>query len=319
MEISKAIEKAREFILIRRDNMGLWADFRSRNHRESIDWVSSYVGLSLLRAGASLADLELTAESMSKRQNESGGWGYNKETSAPDADSTAFSIQFLSRFGYKAEIEKAKRFLLQHQRDNWGFGTYLAELIRLDYKERIPVDTPLDGWCSAIPEVTAIALQALPDNERAIEYMKQSQNEGGFWRSYWYNSDIYATVQVIKSLQDNKYEEKIKKAQEWLAGQKPEMSFYLALLVRGIRNNTKYTDKTDSGISNLLNLQKEDGGWESHPILRVPSFSNLRPWEDSSRWREDISDQNRIFTTATCLETIFDYKEHTLHRLGIAS
>lgn len=308
-QLKEAIKKAREFIFTNRNSSGLWRDFKSHSHGESIDWVSSYIGLSLLCAGTPLSDLELTAESISKRQNENGGWGYNNETSAPDADSTAFSILFLSNFGYKAEIEKAKKFLLQHQRDNGGFGTYIEESVRQDYEGRIPVDMLVDGWCSAIPAVTAIALQALSNNEKAVKYMRQTQNAAGFWRSYWYNSDIYATVKGIISLQNHECKEEIKKAQEWLTRQKPEVSFYLALLIQGLVSDKEYQDKTNSEISNLLNLQKEDGSWETYPIIRVPSFFNLKPWEDPSRWREDINDHNRIFTTAICLQTLSQYQE----------
>ena len=287
--------------------MGLWKDFKSRNHRESIDWVSSYIGLSLLRAKTPISNLELTANSISKRQNKNGGWGYNNETSAPDADSTAFSILFLSNFGYEAEVGKAKQFLLQHQGKDGGFGTYLPESVREDYKRRIPADMTIDGWCSSMPDVTAIALQALGNNDRAIEYMKQNQNIEGFWRAYWYNNDIYSTVQGIKSLGNHECKEPIGKAQRWLAQQTPEIPFYLALSLQGLITNNNYSTEINSGISKLIDSQEEDGSWKDFPILRVPAFPNLKPWEDSSRWRREISDQNRIFTTATCLETLCNH------------
>lgn len=309
MTTCEAISKAREFIISQKDNKGLWRDFNSRNHGNGLDWVSSYVGLALLHSGTTLSDLEQTANSISKRQNEYGGWGYNNETSGPDADSTAFSILFLSGLGYEKEVERAKEFLLQHQRDNGGFGTYIEELVRQDYKGRISPDMSVDGWCCAIPEITAMALQVIPDNERAVQYMKQSQDTEGFWRSYWYNSDIYATSQGIISLQRHGAEKEMKKAQEWLAGQGSKSMFYSAFLIKGLAGNKKYQDKINIEISKLLKLQKEDGSWETLPILQVPWFSNLSPWKDSHRWRGDIKDQNRIFTTATCLETLFGYQE----------
>ena len=76
--LEEAIKKAREFVFSNRDDSGLWKDFESCTHGESIDWVSSYVGLCLLNSGIPKSDLELTANSISKRQNEKlGGWSYN--------------------------------------------------------------------------------------------------------------------------------------------------------------------------------------------------------------------------------------------------
>ncbi len=309
MKISKAIGSAKKFIFSHRNRQGLWEDFNSQSHGNGVDWISSYVGLSLLNAGVPLSDLKLTAYHISRRQDKGGGWGYNNKTSAPDADSTAFSILFLSRFDYGRKVRLAKEFLLQHQKGNGGFGTYLEELVRRDYQKRVSADTSVAGWCSAIPEITTMALKALKRNERALEYIKESQSKGGFWRSYWYNNNIYATTQGIRSLQNHGAEYEIKKAQEWLAKQNSIIPFYLALQIMGLVSNKRYRDKINYELSNLINMQRMDGSWENHSILRVPSPSNTKPWEDMSRWREDIRDQERIFTTATCLEALAKYEE----------
>ena len=59
----------------------------------------------------------------------------------------------------------------------------------------------------------------------------------------------------------------------------------------------------------MLNSQKLDGSWETYSIMRIPLHSNLEPWKDNRMWRDDIKDQNRLFTTATCLKTLNDYKK----------
>lgn len=109
-DLTDSIEKAKNFIFSKMDSNGLWKDFESRSHGESIDWVSSYVGLSLLESGIPSFELKLTAKTVAERQNkEYGGWGWNEKI-FPDADSTAFSILFLSHLGYEKEIKRGYLF-----------------------------------------------------------------------------------------------------------------------------------------------------------------------------------------------------------------
>jgi|SRR3989344_377942 len=306
-KFSRAVEKAKYFLLSGRDSFGLWNDFKSQTHGESIDWVSSYIGLSLLQSGISISELELTAQSISERQNRGyGGWGYNQKI-VPDADSTAFAILFLSNFRYN--LDQAKDFLLKHQKSNGSFGTFLPELIRQYY--RIPPEMSVEGWCSGIPDITAIALQVLKDGDNIFKYLKKAQDEKGFWRTYWYNNNIYSTVHVIKAIKKYDSGLEVKKAQDWLVRQKiiPEVPFYIALSLQGLLINGSFTEEIQKRINKLLNLQQEDGSWRTYPILRFPMPSNLEPWKDASRWREETKDQNRFFTTATCLQTLVEYKK----------
>lgn len=306
-QLEEAIKKAREFIFTNRDSSGLWRDFETRTHGESIDWASSYVGLCLLESGIPVSDLEVTANSIFNRQNkEHGGWGYNEKI-VPDADSTAFSILFLSHFDY--DLTKAKDFLLQHQKDDGSFATYIPILIRQYY--RISTEMSVDGWCSGIPDVTATALQALGNDKKAVEYMKRNQTTEGFWKAYWYNNYIYSTVHGIIAIKGHDSGPAIKKAQEWLSRQKivPEVPFYMALSLQGFMTNGSFAEEIQNGINRLLDLQQEDGSWRTYPILRFPLPSNLEPWRDSGRWREESKDQNRVFTTATCLQTLSQYQK----------
>jgi len=312
-KLEEAIKKARKFIFANRDSSGLWRDFESRTHGESVDWVSSYVGLCLLESGIPASDLELTANSILKRQNEEYyGWGYNEKI-VPDADSTAFSILFLSHFGY--DLERAKDFLLAHQKSYGSFGTYIPELIdrycsQSSWAKRIG-NNSFEGWCSGIPDVTATALQALGNDKEAVEYMKTHQANGGFWRAYWYNNDIYSTVHGIMAIKGHDSVNEIEKAQDWLARQRivADVPFYVALSLQGFMTNGSFGEQIENGIKKLLDLQQKDGSWRTYPILRFPLPSNLEPWNDSSRWREEAKDQNRMFTTATCLQTLSQYQE----------
>ena len=89
----------------------------------------------------------------------------------------------------------------------------------------------------------------------------------------------------------------------------PDVPFYLALSLQGFMTNGSFGGKIETGIKRLLDLQQSDGSWETYPILRFPLPSNLEPWNDSKGWREETKDQNRVFTTATCLQTLSQYRE----------
>ncbi len=301
--LNESIEQARKFIFSKMGNDGLWKDFESRTHGESVDWISSYIGLSLLQSGASASELNLTAGAILERQNkEYGGWGWNEKI-VPDADSTAFAIMFLSYFG--CDVNRAKDFLLKHQKSDGSFGTYIPDLIRRHYG--IPIEKSVDGWCHGISDVTASALHALGNAEDSVKYLIKNQTDEGFWRAYWYNNDIYSTVHAVRALKKHGCQESIEKAQLWLAQQKivPEVPFYIALSLQGLMASENFSKQVVDGINRLLDLQEEDGSWKSYPILRFPSHSNTEPWKDASRWREEMKDQNGLFTTAACLQALF--------------
>lgn len=312
-DLEKAIDNAKEFIFKGIDKKGLFKDFKTNNHKESVDWVSAYIALNLLKSGVKKSLLEDTAKSLYARQNKTlRGWGYN-ELIVPDADSTAYVIMFLSNFSYK--LQKAKGFLLQHQKSNGSFSTYTHNLINTyaesneAWKHRIENET-FKGWHSGIVDITATLIQAIGYEQKTIQYIKENQTKEGFWRSYWYNDDVYATFQSINALRPHGFFEEIKQAQNWLSEKESKNPFYLALIMQGLMINGNYKEKIDFEIKNLVQTQQTDGSWSADPILRFPSPDNLVPWNDTSRWREDIKDQNRLFTTSTCLKTLFDYKRN---------
>lgn len=298
-----SLERAITFVLENRDSEGMWRNFLSRTHGESTDWVTSFSGLNLLSSEIPRDKLENTAKAVLKRQRENGGFSYNHKI-VPDADSTSFAIMFLNYFGYIDELINSKKFLDSHQNSDGGFGTYREENIRQYY--RIPSGMSVAGWCSSTPDVTASALLVNPFNNKAINYLVNTQNQDGFWRSYWWNSDVYATAHSIATLPVEIYGERVFKAQDWLAdeGNISEAAFYIALSINTLSKNPKYKEIVKKRVKKLLDLQLEDGSWNTVPILRFPHPSNINPWEDQIRWREDSRDQNRIFTTSTCIRAL---------------
>ena len=299
----RCLEKAIDFVLKSRDNEGMWRNFLSRTHGESTDWVTSFSGLNLLTARIPRSELENTAQSVLKRQRENGGFSYNQKI-VPDSDSTAFAIRFLKNFGYNGVLSKSRQFLSSHQNNDGGFGTYREKNIRQYY--RIPEDMPVEGWCASTSDVTASVLLVMPSNKKALDYLTNTQEENGSWKSYWWNSDVYATAHSIEALSGEDHNERVLRAQEWLANEDniPEAAFYIALSINALSKNPKYKQIVKEITNKLLELQSEDGSWNTVPILRFPHPSNTQPWEDKKRWRKDSNDQNRIFTTSTCIKAL---------------
>jgi len=305
--IEKSINKATEFVLGSRDKDGMWYNFLTRHHGESADWVTSFAGLNLLKAGVDKIELRKTARSVLERQKKNGGFSYNDKI-VPDADSTAFAIRFLKNFGYEKELKNAQEFLKSHQNNDGGFGTYREKAIR-EY-HRIPENMSVEGWCASTPDITASVFLVDNKNKKARDYLIKTQRKGGNWNSYWWTSDVYVTVHSLEALSKLKDKDKILKSQNWLADNKnvPEAAFYIALSMQGLLENPKYKSILEERAYKLIEFQREDGSWNTTPILRFPLPSNKEPWKDNSKWREDAKDQNRIFTTSTCIRALSCYK-----------
>lgn len=305
--IDVAIQKATEFVLSNRNEDGMWYNFLTRHHGESADWVSSFTGLNLLDSGINQKELTTTAESVLRRQRENGGFSYNHKI-VPDADSTAFAIRFLSHFGYRSELDMARKFLEEHQHSDGGFRTYQEQSIR-NYA-RIPPEMSVEGWCSSTPDITASALLTNLDNDVAVQFLLDTQQEDGRWNSYWWTSDIYATTHSLEALSRFGYDDQVKKANEWIVQDNDALNvaFYLALSIQALVRNKKDYEIAKSRVGKLLSSQREDGSWDTTPILQFPLPSNIQPWHDSDRWREDARDQNRIFTTSSCIKALSGYQ-----------
>jgi hypothetical protein len=308
--IDEAIVKAKTFVLNSRhpEDM-MWHNFLTHHHGESADWVSSFVGLSLIQSGVPKEALFATAESVMKRQRENGGFSYNHKI-VPDADSTAFAIRFLSFFGFQEELRNASKFLAGHQHSDGSYATYQEAAIR--QYARIPPEMRVTGWCMGTPDITASAVLAFPKDEAGVKYLLDNQDQKGFWHSYWWTSDVYATAHAVEVLRHHGFTDEINAAQQWLADDSnvPKVPFYLALSVQSLGCNHDFRGTAESRVEQLLKMQRsDDGSWDVYPILRFPFPNNKEPWKDQSRWREDASDQNRVFTTAACLKTLNDYQK----------
>ncbi|MAE13174.1 hypothetical protein CMO92_01295 [Candidatus Woesearchaeota archaeon] len=148
------------------------------------------------------------------------------------------------------------------------------------------------------------------DNDVAVQFLLDTQQEDGRWRSYWWTSDVYATAHCVEALSKFECDDHVKKAEQWLAQDDniPNIPFYLALSIQTVVRNKKYDGIIKSRIEKLLSSQRKDGSWDTRPILQFPLPSNMQPWYDSNRWREDARDQNRIFTTSSCIKALHEFQ-----------
>lgn len=312
--LNKTIEEnlmlAKKYLLDNLSSDNLWRDFYSNTHKESIDWVTGYIGNALLVSDKNKNSLEKTAKILVSRQNVNGGWGYNKMTFSTDADSTANIILFLSHFNsqYSNELYGAKEYLLEHQKPSGGFSTYTE--FEVNKYIRFSNLNSVIGWSIETPDVSAMAINALsklPDTgvfiKKGMDYLKKEQRKDGGWNCYWWTQDTYSTA-LCSNLFNSRIADLGKK---WLEQNTQKIPFYKALALSALVNEKTDTPKTNSLLHSLIDSQNADGSWNSKPILKIPHPSNTAPWSDKSAWREEIVDQNRLFTTATAYSALKNY------------
>ncbi len=325
-----SLEKACSFIRKSLNSKGLWSDFLTLAG-ESTYWVSGYVGYALAQNITEQKDwLTTGGAALSADQNLDGGWGYTYGVPS-DADSTSWCLLFLSKLGLLSAKNKdsAVNFLLKHQNlSDGGFRTYANPTLIARYME-VSSDVSFEGWSSSQLCVTGTVAQALFFNKDengvngAINFIRKNQSAEGFWTSYWWNGNLYATgncMRALKLLNNHADSGLIADAQEWIAkNQLPDGSwastpdaeqgsaFQTALAIKGlsIGNEKRFLSKVASGANWLLSNQNPDGSWRSDYILRIPHPSKMNPWAQPI-WVKDgkavnalIKDQNRLFTTAT--------------------
>jgi hypothetical protein len=89
----------------------------------------------------------------------------------------------------------------------------------------------------------------------------------------------------------------------------PHSAFATALGLSILPHANADPEPIDRGRRRLLALQGDDGGWPSHPIMRIPVPGDTDP--NRERWRPirfaggvDVADQHRTFTSATCVSAL---------------
>lgn len=329
MAASHALERGTRFLLERQGRDGLWRDFLTPAG-EASEWPTGFVASALLRAAARRDALDRAADALIASQNVDGGWGYN-ETVPSDADSTASVLLFLALMGHHgSSCRRAASCLAGYQRtQSGGIATYaqpgpIRRFMGLSWW------VPFKGWCSPHTEVTAVAGRAFsalaPENssreaDAAWRYVRSRQCAEGSWSSYWWTSPHYATLQAVELAALRCDHDAVRRAGEWvIRGQDKDggwsapgaasSAFATALSLSVLVTAEASRPPVERAIHRLASLQQEDGGWPSHPIMRIPLPGDCDP-DHRRRWRPVrlasgvvVQDQHRTFTSAACVAAL---------------
>lgn len=341
-QIVSSIYSAIDFLRGIQSSDGFWRDFNTRSSGISDEWVTGYIGYNLICSTKNLLncgfEIDITncinsAVNALSLIDQKKGWGYNQK-SPVDADSTANCLLFLREAGNELnDYRESIKLLLKHQGTDGGFSTYNGLEIKqyLAEKDTSFKSLSYNGWRTSSSCVTPIVTKLLISLQnptfsdvinKSMTYLKNNKNKNGSWKSYWWNSDIYATYNCISLLAGfnphkltliNSYrwmENLNKRDGSWICESNGDLSpFFTALSVStlSLKENNLCNFNVKDGIYFLLNCQHSDGSWSSSPILKIPHpdfFSGSRNEEISKNGTRYHEDCNRAFTTATCLFTL---------------
>jgi squalene cyclase len=327
MAASAALERGMRFVLAKQGRDGLWRDFLTPAG-EASEWPTGFIATALHRAGAEASVLERAADALIANQNVDGGWGYN-ENVPTDADSTACVLLFLALMGHGGSTcRRAAARLVRHQRrENGGIATY-CEPGPIRRFMGVGRWMRFDGWCRPHTEVTATAGRALaalarndggPAADAAWRYVRSQQGSDGSWSSYWWTSPHYATLQSVELAVLQPDHDAVGRAAEWALRSQADdgawgapgaatSAFATALSLSLLLNARARGHQFERAVARLAALQEEDGGWASHPIMRIPLPGDVEP-DRRRRWRLAgrgivVRDQHRTFTSAACVAAL---------------
>jgi squalene-hopene/tetraprenyl-beta-curcumene cyclase len=312
---------------------GLWRDFETLAGASS-DWVSAFICVAAKDCRALRDEVEVALTALVLRQRRNGGWSYNEQVPT-DCDSTAWAMMALStRVMWRpSAILRARRYLVSHaDPSSGGFTTYgpadgIGRYIGVTDQEQTR------GWLAAHPCVTSLALHAMllhgeprdsPLIRAAVAYLLRARDARGLWESYWWPGPAYNTYFALRALLMARaiVEPMLDEVLDVVAGDQsgsgggtdgrsgPDGAFdtslrALALLLApyGARR-----DVCEAAVAWLLAAQGADGGWDSRPILRIPTPMTTAP-DDAATWADIpgrgtgviVRDQHGLFTTAAAL------------------
>lgn len=223
--------------------------------------------------------------------------------------------------------------------DNGGWATYSDE-ISLREKLGLEKDISVAGWLmphNCVSAVAACVLSFVETNEAyddTITYLLKQQQDEGYISSYWWTSPIYATSFSLMALsKTKKHPDAAARMAGWLGNMQTSdgcwynpavnepSALYTALAMKALLqfNDKLYLEKIQKGADWLLAHQTSDGSWLTNRVLLLPATNVIR-LETVEHWRKSsfgvnviIDDHNRVFTTATVLNTLHLYKQkHSL-------
>jgi hypothetical protein len=214
-----------------------------------------------------------------------------------DADDTAYVIRTLRRLGANRDPECLVPFYRKSER---LFVTFDAPGPASLTAEGSPRNNLL-----AHPEVNANVFLTLRGTHLEglinTEALRASQDERGFWRSYFYPSPLFATLLALDVLRDDPASAgACARALAFVAGSQNAGGSWgadgdpydTALAVAALAGRPEYAAATRRGVEHLLSTMAADGSWNS------PSCVWEFHFDDDDVWR--AYDTHRAYVSARC-------------------
>ena len=214
-----------------------------------------------------------------------------------DSDDTAYVIRTLRRLGVNRPPERLVQFYRQREK---MFVTFDAPGPTALTTQVTPANNLL-----AHPEVNANVFLALRgthlDHLINDDLLLRAQDEGGFWRSYFYPSPLFATLLALDVLRGNPgFAAAAGRARAFIAGtQNRDGSwgsggdpYETSLAVAALAADPAHSEAMRQGVAYLISSMAADGSWASPAAI----------WEfhagEGDVWR--AHDVHGTFVSARC-------------------
>ncbi len=299
--VRTALDRGVAALLRAADSNGWWTDY-SLPVGVSTTWVTAYVANSLLDACDYFKEKVaiptaclLAAKNIQDAFRPGEGWGYH-EGIETDADTTALCTLLVRRMGFDAGPGCAA--LLTMVREDGGLGTFR----RADLKDD-------DAWGHTHADVFPTVLCALgdPRNISGADMVLGMREGGGFWCSYWWETNLYATEACLRFFQECGRVNECEVSRDWLLHQVALSNpFEQALCARALttlRPDALVDGRRERLVRSLLESQLKDGSWAGCAALRVTFPDCPRPWESPTTSGPLYLDRG-ILTTATVVSAL---------------
>lgn len=247
---------------------------------------------------------------------------------------------------FRRRLSAAAKWLLEHQRDDGGWGynaavetdadttstTILAiraagrdapdtafRRLALHQREDGGFATFIDGipssWTTSHPDVTPTCVCALLAGlanedlvQRALRRVQRDRNPDGTWNSFWWDTHLYGTWVSMSLL---RHAGLPVEAGERLWSERPSTALEIALLISCLCQavpSERGRNAVKEWAAQLLSIQRDDGSWPSAPLLRITNMDCYDPW-DRAEAGPLFADPNRLFTTAAALRALTNTTE----------
>jgi hypothetical protein len=286
---NSTFEKGLSFLLSAQQQSGFWRDFQIFKGF-SDQWTTAYIA-NLLTELPQSEDVKKAINkawgALKRTFRPEKGWGYNYYTPV-DGDSTSWALLLASKVD-KSFFEEHKDVINRFIIPGKGITTYVDKKEIMEYINLKEGDSFL-GWNSAHNCITGVTNQ-IPGIDFSF-ILNSRMKEGGCWKGYWWEHDVYATYQCLKSLGTVNLE-------STLDSEEITSNFYLSLSIELISNIQG--GHLDSSLQRLINEQLESGGWLGDAKIIVP-MPNEVEYNSESNWER--LDVKGLFTTATILRML---------------